>query len=187
MSARSTRTAASGWPLSVLRVETTITNPREFRIQRVVTDSSGRRERRWCPMRKGVSDLWRTYQVGIAANHCYLDALAAAPLKGEGDAALDALRRPRTYRGRRYARFSTLNANDLALFRAALAGEHAIRGFRNSDITKRLYRRRPADRHKARRQCERPSRSSSSSAATASSPRSPAPAATASPATATAS
>ena len=60
-------------------------------------------------MRKGVSDLWRNYQVGIAANHRYLDALAAAPLKGEGVAALDALCRPRTNRGRRYARFSPLN------------------------------------------------------------------------------
>ena len=64
---------------SVLRVETTINNPREFRIQRWVTNDEGRRERRWCPMRKGVSDLWRNYQVGIAANHRYLDALAAAP------------------------------------------------------------------------------------------------------------
>jgi hypothetical protein len=109
-------------------------------------------------MRKGVSDLWRTYQVGIAANHRYLDALAAAPLKGEGVAALDALCRPRTHRGRHYARFSPLTPDDLALFRAALAGEHAIRGFRNADITKRLYRRRAADRDEAHRRCERVSR-----------------------------
>jgi hypothetical protein len=143
---------------SVLRVETTINNPREFRIQRWFTDSSGRRERRWCPMRKGVSDLWRTYQVGIAANHRYLDALAAAPLKGEGVAALDTLCRPRTHRGRRYARFSPINPADLALFRAALAGEHALQGFRNADITQRLYSRRPADREEARRRCERTSR-----------------------------
>lgn len=79
---------------SVLRVETTINNPREFRIQRLVTNEHGRRERRWCPMRKGVSDLWRNFQVGIAANHRYLDALAAAPLKGEGVAALDTLSGP---------------------------------------------------------------------------------------------
>jgi hypothetical protein len=69
--------------VSVLRVETTINNPREFRIQRFVTNDAGRHERRWCPMRKGVSDLWRTYQVGIAANHRYLDALAAAPSKAK--------------------------------------------------------------------------------------------------------
>ena len=143
---------------SVLRVETTINNPREFRIQRIVTNDEGRRERRWCPMRKGVSDLWRNFQVGIAANHRYLDALAAAPLKGEGVAALDALCRPRTNRGRSVARFNPLNPTDLALFRAALAGEHAIRGFRNADITRRLYRRPPADRDEAHRRCERVSR-----------------------------
>jgi hypothetical protein len=51
---------------SVLRVETIINNPREFRILRVITDEQGRRERRWCPMRKGVSDLYRNFQVGMA-------------------------------------------------------------------------------------------------------------------------
>jgi hypothetical protein len=105
---------------SVLRVETTINNPREFRIRRVVTDREGRRERRWCPMRKGVSDLWRSYQVGMAVNRRYLDALAAAPLKGEGVAALDALCRPSTNRGRTVARFSPLNRTDLALSRSTV-------------------------------------------------------------------
>jgi hypothetical protein len=84
---------------SVLRVETTISNPHEFKTLRVVTDPDGRRSRRWCPMRKGVCDLWRTYQVGMASNRRYLNALAAAPPQGEGVAALDALCRPRTNRG----------------------------------------------------------------------------------------
>ena len=70
-------------------------------------------------MRKGVADFWRNFQVGIAANRRYLDALAAAPLKGEGVAALDALCRPHTKAGRTYARFNPLTPADLALFRAA--------------------------------------------------------------------
>jgi hypothetical protein len=41
---------------------------------------------------------------------------------------------PITNRGRRYARFNPLNPTDLALFLAALAGEHATRGFRDTDI-----------------------------------------------------
>ena len=53
---------------AVLRVETVINIPSEFRALRVLTDVKGRRERRWCPMRKGVADCWRNYQVGIAAN-----------------------------------------------------------------------------------------------------------------------
>jgi hypothetical protein len=144
--------------VSVLRVETTINNPREFKILRVIKDEQGRSERRWCPMRKGVGDTWRNFQVGMAANRRYLDALAAAPLKGEGVAALDALCRPRTNSGRRYARFNPLQPADLALFKAVLAGEHAIRGFRNRDICERLYRRRPADKDEAHRRCEKVSR-----------------------------
>ena len=42
-------------------------------------------------MNKGVANLWRYFQVGTAANRRYLEALAAALLKGKGVAALDAL------------------------------------------------------------------------------------------------
>jgi hypothetical protein len=144
--------------VSVLRVETVINKPSEFRILRVVTTTAGRRERRWCEMRKGVSDLWRTFQVGAAANHRYLDAMAAAPLKGKGVEPLDALCRPRTKQGRTYARFNPLTEGDLTLFRAALAGEHSIGGFRNRDLMRRLYPTSPLDSDDARRRCERVSR-----------------------------
>ena len=144
--------------VSVLRVETVINKPNSFRVLRVVTTATGRRERRWCQMRKGVSDLWRTFQVGTAANHRYLDAMSAAPLKGKGVEALDALCRPRTKNGRTYARFSPLTEGDLSLFRAALAGEHAIGGFRNRDLMGRLYQSPPADPDDAHRRCERVSR-----------------------------
>ena len=121
--------------VSVLRIETTINKPSEFRALRVFTDAKGRRERRWCPMRKGVADFWRNFQVGIAANRRYLNALAAAPLKGEGVAALDALCRPRIRAGRNYAPFNPLTPADLALFRALPAAENTINGFRNRDLT----------------------------------------------------
>ena len=143
---------------SVLRVETTINNPSEFRVLRVFTDEAGRRERRWCEMRKGVANLWRYYVVGMASNRRYLDALTAAVPQGEGARALDALCRPRTNHGRRVARFNPIGRSDLALFRAVLAGEHTIRGFRNTDITARLYRPPPKDRDEAHRRCERVSR-----------------------------
>ena len=144
--------------VSVLRVETTINNPREFRVLRVFTDERGRRERRWCEMNKGVANFWRYYQVGLAANNRYLDALAAAPLKGEGVAAIDALCRPRTTDGRRHARFDPLRPADLALFRAVLAGGHTITGFRNADITARLYTRPPTTTAEGHRRCARVSR-----------------------------
>jgi hypothetical protein len=109
-------------------------------------------------MNKGVANFWRYYQVGLAANNRYLEALAAAPLKGEGVAAIDALCRPRTTDGRHHARFDPLGPADLALFRAVLAGGHTITGFRNSDVAARLYPRPPADTAEAHRRCARVSR-----------------------------
>ena len=107
----------------MLRVETTINNPREFRTLRVITDDDGRRERRWCPMNKGVSNMWRYFQVGIGSNRRYLDALAAAQPNGEGVAALDALCRSRTRNGRHHARSNPLQAADLACSEPCLPGE----------------------------------------------------------------
>jgi hypothetical protein len=106
---------------SVLRVETTINNPREFRVLRVVTTSQGRRERRWCEMNKGVANMWRYFQVGIQANRRYLEALAAAQPNSKGVAALDALCRSRTRAGRHHSRFNPLSSADLNLFRSVLA------------------------------------------------------------------
>jgi hypothetical protein len=56
------------------------------------------------------------------ANQRYLQALAAAPLKGEGVSTLDALCRPTTKRGRTVAPFNSLSSTNLALFTAVLAG-----------------------------------------------------------------
>jgi hypothetical protein len=144
--------------VSVLRVETVINNPREFRVLRALTDHHGRRSWRWCPMNKGVANMWRYFQVGIGANLRYLDALAAARLKGKGVAALDALCRNRTRNGRHHARFNPLSPNDLQLFRAVLCGAHAIVGFRNHDLTARLYPRPPTGQRERRRRCARTSR-----------------------------
>jgi hypothetical protein len=143
---------------SVLRVETVINNPREFRILRVFINDKGRRERRWCETGKGVANFWRYFQVGIQANRRYLEAMAAAPLKGKGVAALDALCRSRTKAGRHHARFNPLAPSDRALFQAVLAGEHTIVGFRNTDLVVRLYPRPPADTEEAHRRCARISR-----------------------------
>jgi hypothetical protein len=109
-------------------------------------------------MNKGVANFWRYFQVGMASNRRYLDALAAAPLRGKGVAALDALCRPRTKNGRHHARFDPLRPADRALFRAVLAGGNVIVGFRNADLVARLYPHPPSDPTEAHRRCARISR-----------------------------
>jgi hypothetical protein len=143
---------------SVLRVETTINNPREFRVLRVLTDRRGRRSRRWAPMNKGVANLWRFAQVALQANTRYLEALAYVQPKGEAIDELDGLCRSRVVRGTRYARFNPVEADTCALFEAVLHGDHTIRGFRNRDLQSHLYSSPPRSKHERRRRSEHTSR-----------------------------
>jgi hypothetical protein len=138
---------------NVLRVETTINDPTQFRVLRL---KDGHRV--WCPMRKGVANLSRYYQVGRVANEAYLDALGVAHDNRAGIAVLHRHTRPITNRGRRHPRLDPISPKELALFRACLAGEHAIAGFKNEDITRRLYAHDAHDDNESRRRCQQTSR-----------------------------
>jgi hypothetical protein len=143
---------------SVLRVETTINNPGEFRVLRVVPDKKGRNQPRWMPMGKGVANFWRYLQVGESANLRYLDALASTPVQGEAVAELDDLCRSRIVDGKRYSKLNPVSEADCALFRAVLAGEHTIIGFRNRDLQVLLFPKPPQTPQEAKRRCARTSR-----------------------------
>jgi hypothetical protein len=138
---------------NVIRVETTINDPTQFRVLRV---KDGHRV--WCPMRKGVADLWRYHQVGLQANHRYLDALAAAPDHRDGIAILHRHTRPLTNRGRRHARLNPLHPDELNLYRACLAGQHTIVGFRNTDLQQHLHPHPARTAQESRRRCQATSR-----------------------------
>ena len=84
---------------NVFRVETTINNPREFKVLRSADRDD--QEPRWCPMTKGVANFWRYAEVAHAANGRLLTALARVPLTGEATAELDALCQPVTATGAR--------------------------------------------------------------------------------------
>jgi hypothetical protein len=138
---------------SVLRIETTLNNSRQFKVLKATGD-----ERRWMPMGKGVANMWRYYQVALQANERYLDALASVQLKGEAVTELNDLCRSHTRDGRRFAKFNPIAPDDARLFAAAMSGEHIINGFRNHDLCARLYDSRPASPAEATRRCARVSR-----------------------------
>ena len=124
--------------LNVLRIETTINNPREFRILRVVETDEGR-TRRWKPMGKGIANLWRYAQVGYKCNQRYMNALAHAKPKGEAIKTLDDLCRSKIKQGRRVARLEPLSRKDAEIFTAVLKGDHLVNGFRNRDLVQILF------------------------------------------------
>jgi len=62
---------------SILRIETTINYTRDFKVYRH-PDDDRKREKKWLPLRKGVSDLHRRCEVSDSCNERYADSLAMA-------------------------------------------------------------------------------------------------------------
>lgn len=136
---------------SILRVETTINEPGEFKVYRP-------EKKEWCPMGKGVGNLWRYRQVGEQANERYLEVLAQAEQKGEAVEMLDRLCRSASSNGKRVAAFQLLSKADLSLFAAVLSGDHLIRGFRNRDLQRKIHSTPPPGPAEYKRRCARISR-----------------------------
>ena len=140
---------------SVLRVETVINNPADFRVLCFEPDRRGRRRGNWKPMRKGIHNLWRYVQIGEATNRRYLDALAEVKPTAEAVAQLDSLCHPRLLNGRQFSRFNPVARADTDSFQAVLSGAHLINGLSNHDLQALLWNSQAADRKEARRRSQR--------------------------------
>ena len=122
----------------VLRIETVINNPEEFRVRKHVL-RHGKRHTEWVSMRKGVAYLFRYREVSLQANSRYLNALAAVDNPTHAKRDLDRVSSPKTdAAGRRCAGFNPLARHDAELFHAFMDGEHCLRGFTHRDIRAQL-------------------------------------------------
>jgi hypothetical protein len=134
---------------SVLRVETTLNNPKDFRVFRGSQTEPDKK--RWRPLRKGVADLHRRAQVSQASNDRYLKAMAAVeqttPLK---DLAQPICQAVKTKAARARA-LNPMSLEDASLLETVTRGEFMINGFRNRDIRTLLYGKQPADKKQAKR------------------------------------
>lgn len=133
---------------SVLRIETTINNPQDFKVYRPVGDGSSWR---WSPMGKGVANMYRYAEIGLGANRRYLDALNSIQPKGEAVHALDGLCRSHVHRGKRVSKFHPVTRQDCHLFEVILQGNHILKPFRNGDIDRLLHPAAPSSPQEARR------------------------------------
>lgn len=159
----------------VLRVETVINNPREFKVRR-----HGKRNGRvvldWFPLArvlagmrstaKGVANMPRYREVCLAANRRYLDALAGVQPPGDGRQRMRRLAQPVRAARRSYRGLNPARQEDVDLMAAVMRGEHSIRGFTNADVRRQLNVTRarvpldrvPRDPGELRRQSQRTSR-----------------------------
>jgi hypothetical protein len=102
---------------SVLRVETTIVRPREFRIYRA-KEGQPKGQKSWRILRKGVCDMYRRGQVCRAANGRYLEALAS--VTGSNSLLQEAAQvsRPTIRNGKPYRALNALAQKDHSLLLA---------------------------------------------------------------------
>jgi len=124
---------------SVLRIETVINRPYEFKVWRRGI-RHGEQVTGWYPMAKRVTNLARYAEVSLAANRRYLDALAVVDDPTPAREKLRRLACRVRKDGRSYRGFNPAAAEDIQLFAAIMRGEHAINGFRNRDIRDQLFK-----------------------------------------------
>jgi len=141
----------------VLRIETVINNPREFKVRRRV-ERHGRSQMAWCPMNKGVANFYHYHEVACAANDRYLSALAVVDRPQASVKSLDRVSKPARLGPRRRRGLNVLRREEQQLFLAVLRGEHHVNGFRNRDVQGVLFPTRSREVAEQRRRTARVSR-----------------------------
>jgi hypothetical protein len=140
----------------VLRVETVINDPTDFRAYRP-KEGGPKDDLQWRVLRRGVADLHRRAAVSDAANQRYLDALADVDADLPLGQQLDRLSRPTSLNGCR-CRGLNLWGDDAHLLATITRGEFVLNGFRNRDLRTHLYGPPASDRNEEKRRSARVSR-----------------------------
>jgi hypothetical protein len=122
---------------SVLRIETTINNPRRFKVWRKCR-RKGRRQMAWIPMRKGLADIKRRVEVCQGANERYLKALSVVGQSAPIERLLDPVSRRVVRDDRPYRALRPISSAEAEVFAAVMSGSFLLRGFTNRQLRLKL-------------------------------------------------
>jgi hypothetical protein len=143
---------------SVLRIETTINNPRRLKVWRKVR-RRGRSTMAWVAMRKGVADTRRRNASCRAANDRYLQALAGASLPAQPvHRTLDRVSDRVQSNQRWYRALRPVAPTDASVLAAIAGGSFVLSGFNNRQLRQKLGMIEFKDPPQRRRQAARTSR-----------------------------
>jgi hypothetical protein len=119
----------------VLRVETVINRPQEFRTFRI---GHGRKAGYYEPLRKRVTNMFHYARLSLRANSAYLDALAPVDDPTGIYREITRICEPVVKTNRRARSLNPLRRLDRDLFAAVVRGEHHIHGFKSEEIGRLL-------------------------------------------------
>lgn len=124
---------------SVLRIETTINNPREFKIYGTVHHNDGTESKRWKPMGKSIANLYRYAEVASACNQRFLDAMVdIVPVKSTLD-EIDKVCSSKKVNGKTITGFNVWSPETIRIMETICDGRYFINGFRNKDIRQTFF------------------------------------------------
>jgi hypothetical protein len=123
-----------------LRIETTINNPKEYKVFRTKEGEADDAAKSWQHLRKGVADMPRRAEIADAANKRLAESLASVAAPDTLGDLLKPLGQPILKEGRRVARpLNPLTGADGELLRTIADGDYLINGFRNRDLRRSLF------------------------------------------------
>jgi hypothetical protein len=122
---------------SVLRIETTINNPKVFRVYRAA-EGAPDGEKKWRPMRRGLADHHRRGEISQRVNERYLDALASVDDSTRLRELLEPVEKKRSWKARPVRALHPFCHEDGKLLAAVGRGEFTI-GIRNADLRTLLF------------------------------------------------
>jgi len=139
---------------SVLRVETTISQPGQFRVFRAKQGDAGK-GKAWRPLRKSVADLSRRADVSRQVNDRYGEALASLDSTSELIDLVSPVCRPVRQHTQRFRGLRPWSEDDRRLLEAIARGEYVATGFTNRDLAAHLYSIEATDRSQRARLASR--------------------------------
>jgi len=124
---------------SVLRIETTINDPHEFKVFGTVHHQDGTESKQWKPMGKSISNLYRYAEVSKACNARFIDAMVdIVPVKSV-QKEIASVCSGKTVKGKRVPGFNVWSPDVLRIMEAVSDGRYLTGGFRNRDIGKVIF------------------------------------------------
>ncbi len=122
----------------VLRIETTINNPRRWKVWRPTT-RKGKRCMAWIHMRRSIADIARRAQLCRNANDRYVEALSVVGEVLPSHKVLDPISKRVCRDGRSYRPLRPISPDDAKLFRVICSGEFLLHDFDNKELRWQLF------------------------------------------------
>ena len=124
---------------SVLRTETTINDPHEFKVFGTVRHHDGTESRQWKPMGKSISNLYRYAEISKACNQRFLDSMTdIVPVKSTLE-EIGTVCSGKTVKGKKVSGFNVWSPDVVRIMETVSDGRYLISGFRNKDIAAAIF------------------------------------------------